>query len=54
MEYDVLRDHLGDKPYAKGDKREAIPAEVAHLVRAGVLIEAKVDAPVEAKAKGRK
>lgn len=55
MEYTVLREHLGDRQYMPGDKREAAPAEVAHLVRAGVLIEAKVEAPLEMKAepKGR-
>lgn len=58
MEYEVKREHLGDKPYMPGDKREAAPSDVAHLVRAGVLVEAKVDPPLEvkdgAKSKARK
>lgn len=49
MEYTVLREHLGDRPYAAGDKREAAPSDVAHLVRAGVLIEAKVEAHLDTK-----
>ena len=54
MEYEVKREHLGDRPYLPGDKRTAQPADVAHLVRAGVLIEAKVDLPVDTKAKAKK
>ena len=55
MEYEVKREHLGDKPYMPGDKREAAPSDVAHLVRAGVLVEAKVEPPLEVKdaAKGK-
>ena len=36
-EYDVLREHLGDRNYLPGDTRTASKAEVAHLVRNGVL-----------------
>lgn len=39
--YDVLRQHYGDKQYLKGDTRQADPAEVKHLVDAGVLRETK-------------
>ena len=55
MKYLVAREHLGDRPYARGDEREAAPAEVMHLVRAGVLLEAKVEPPLETKqaSKGR-
>lgn len=37
MKFEVIREHLGDRPYRKGDIREADEAQVAHLVRAGVL-----------------
>lgn len=37
MEFDVLRHHHGDKPYAPGDVREARKPDVAHLVANGVL-----------------
>lgn len=55
MKYIVAREHLGDRIYAPGDEREAVPSEVMHLVRAGVLIEAKVEPPLETKTapKGR-
>lgn len=39
MKYDVLREHLGEQMYAKGEERDAEPARVAHLVMAGVLRE---------------
>jgi hypothetical protein len=35
--FKVLREHHGDKPYARGDTRLADASEVAHLVRSGVL-----------------
>jgi hypothetical protein len=54
MEYQVKREHLGDRLYMPGDVRTAQPADVAHLVRAGVLIEAKVDKPVETKGRAKK
>lgn len=38
-EYDVKREHYGDKYYATGDKRTANPADVKHLVDKGVLVE---------------
>lgn len=38
-EYDVKREHFGDKYYATGDKRTANPVEVKHLVDKGVLVE---------------
>lgn len=52
--YNVLRQHHGDKPYAKGDTREANPADVQHLVDAGVLREAKVKAEKPAANKAEK
>lgn len=47
--FKVLRGHLGDRFYAEGDTREAAPADVAHLVRNGVLAEAAsgVSEPVD-------
>ena len=58
MEYEVMREHLGDRLYMPGDKRLAAASDVAHLVRAGVLVEVKVDPPLEVKdgvkAKARK
>lgn len=39
VEYDVKREHYGDKYYRTGDKREANPLDVKHLVDKGVLIE---------------
>lgn len=39
LKFLVLREHLGDKPYAKGDIREAFSHEVAHLIGVGVLEE---------------
>lgn len=33
----VLREHLGDKSYAKGDERHARRADVQHLIANGVL-----------------
>lgn len=49
MEYKVERDHLGDKPYVKGEMRHAEPSDVAHLLRLGVLIEVKVNNPPKIK-----
>lgn len=37
QKYEVLRDHDGDRFYREGDTREAVPAEVKHLVDLGVL-----------------
>lgn len=38
--YEVIREHWGDKPYRVGDIRKAMPADVAHLVgRCLVLVE---------------
>lgn len=37
-EYDVKREHYGDKYYQTGDKRTANPADVKHLVDKGVLV----------------
>lgn len=39
--YEVLRQHLGDKQYFKGDQRKADEADVKHLIDRGVLREAK-------------
>jgi len=41
MKYTVKRQHYGDRLYNEGDEREADPQAVAHLVRQGVLVEAK-------------
>ena len=38
-EYDVKREHYGDKYYQAGDKRTANPADVKHLIDKGVLVE---------------
>ena len=38
-EYDVKREHYGDKYYQTGDKRTANPADVKHLIDKGVLVE---------------
>ena len=40
MNYDVRREHQGDRFYRQGDTRTADPSMVAHLVRSGVLVEA--------------
>lgn len=37
--YTVRRSHLGDRLYRPGETRSAMAADVAHLVRAGVLAE---------------
>lgn len=37
MNYEVMRPHLGDKPYSVGDTRTAKPSDVQHLVEKGVL-----------------
>lgn len=53
--YRVVREHIGDKPYAPGDERIAAPADVAHLVpnvledRGPVKAE-KAEAPAKNKA----
>ena len=44
VEYDVQREHYGDKYYVTGDKREANPADVKHLVDKGVLVEVAAEA----------
>lgn len=33
----VMRQHVGDRDYRPGERRDADPAQVAHLVAAGVL-----------------
>lgn len=40
-EYNVMREHYGDKYYQTGDKRTANAADVKHLVDKGVLTELK-------------
>lgn len=42
-EYDVKREHYGDKYYQTGDKRTAKPTDVKHLVDNGVLVESSED-----------
>lgn len=37
LTFTVLRRHMAERLYERGETREAEPAEVAHLVRAGVL-----------------
>ena len=37
MKFEVLRRHIGDKPYEPGDFREATESDVKHLVDGGVL-----------------
>lgn len=39
--FEVKRQHLGDKMYMPGDKREAAQGDVQHLIDNGVLAEAK-------------
>lgn len=57
--FNVLRRHEGDRLYEEGDTREAVAAEVAHLVGAGVLVQPaptnanKVD-PLDHDKNGRK
>nr|WP_321457193.1 hypothetical protein [uncultured Cohaesibacter sp.] len=46
-DYAVLRQHLGDKMYEKGDTRTAEESSVRHLVKAGVLAEDKEQAPAK-------
>ncbi|RMC37501.1 hypothetical protein [Paracoccus alkanivorans] len=48
--YLVKREHIGDRPYRTGDTRRADPALVGHLVRSGVLAEAKGEAKRQDKA----
>ena len=43
-EYDVMREHYGDKYYQTGDKRTANPSDVRHLVEKGVLVEVAAEA----------
>ena len=57
--FNVLRRHEGDRLYEEGNTREAVAAEVAHLVAAGVLVRVdlanvgKVD-PLDHDRNGRK
>lgn len=51
--YRVVREHVGDKPYAEGDEREAVANEVAHLIpHVLVPIEGKGEAAPLNKAEG--
>lgn len=56
MKFEVLREHIGEVAYKPGDVREAAAADVAHLVRAGVLAPAGEVAaePPAAAPKGKK
>lgn len=36
-QFEVLRQHFGDKQYWPGDVRDASERDVSHLVKAGVL-----------------
>lgn len=56
--YSVVREHLGDKPYAPGDERIANPGDVSHLVPhvlkdLGPVKAEKTDASVENKAEAK-
>lgn len=53
-EFRVLREHIGDKPYAKGDVRRARRADVQHLIAAGVLQEQRTADPEPVKSKAAK
>lgn len=37
MQFEVMRQHLGDRFYNEGDIREANEPDVAHLIKNGVL-----------------
>jgi len=52
MKYTVIRQHFGDRMYMPGEERDATASDVQHLVKAGVLEEAKAKAekPVANKA----
>lgn len=53
MKFKVLREHIGDKFYRKGDLREANASDVKHLVTKGILAaadEEKSEPPVKNKA----
>lgn len=47
--YYVMREHLGDKDYVRGETRELRSEDAVHLLRLGVLSET----PPEGKAKPR-
>lgn len=49
--YQVLREHLGDRNYAKGETRELNESDAKHLVESGVLAPAGEAASETAKAK---
>lgn len=44
QKFKVVREHVGDRPYAEGEIREADPSDVKHLVP-------HVLEPIKAKAK---
>ncbi len=52
MQFIVKRQHIGDRFYKPGETREASEADVAHLIRSGVLepVGAKADQPLQNKA----
>ena len=43
--YNVLRRHYSDRFHEEGEERDANPAEVGHLVAAGVLVEKAAKRP---------
>ncbi|QGA55873.1 hypothetical protein [Brucella sp. 2280] len=51
MEYDVKRQHQGDKFYRPGEVRTVSPNDVVHLVKNGVL-KAKAEGKPKNKAEG--
>lgn len=50
MQYEVRRQHFGDKMYYAGDIREAEPRDVAHLIKSGVLAEKNSNQTISNKA----
>lgn len=54
ISFDVVRPHIGDRDYARGDTRTGTIEELGHLVpRVLVPREGKADAPLADKAEGR-
>lgn len=47
MQFEVMRQHLGDRFYSEGDTREANEKDVMHLIKNGVLREKTTTSEVE-------
>ena len=43
MKFIVKREHYGDRMYVAGETREAVKADVQHLIEKGILVEAGSD-----------